>query len=205
MTALAERTGAINLGQGFPDVDGPREAVEAVVAALRSGHANQYAPLPGVPALRDAIFAHQRACYGLEPEDLIVTFGATEAIASAVLGLCDPGDEVVVLEPLYDSTRRRSRSRGRSGDGAVAPARVRLTEEALHEAITGGAGVRGCCCSTRPTTRPGGCSTRPSWGWWRGRAPSTTSCASRTRSTSTSCSTANMCRRRRCRGWASGR
>jgi N-succinyldiaminopimelate aminotransferase len=102
MTALAERTGAINLGQGFPDSDGPGEAIEAAVTALRSG-ANQYAPLPGVPALREAVLAHQRAHYGLEPEDVLITFGATEAIASALLGLCNPGDEVVVFEPYYDS------------------------------------------------------------------------------------------------------
>jgi N-succinyldiaminopimelate aminotransferase len=101
MTALAVRTGAINLGQGFPDTDGPSAVIEGAVTALRGGE-NQYAPLPGVPALRDAIFEHQRSWYGLEPEDLLVTFGATEAIA-AVLGLCDPGDEVIVLEPYYDS------------------------------------------------------------------------------------------------------
>jgi N-succinyldiaminopimelate aminotransferase len=102
MSALAERTGAINLGQGFPDTDGPSEAVEAAVAALRNG-ANQYAPLPGVPALREAVREHQRTYYGLEPEDLLITFGATEAIASALLGLCNPGDEVIVIEPYYDS------------------------------------------------------------------------------------------------------
>src|SRR5579871_6683656 len=84
MTALAERTGAINLGQGFPDTDGPPEAIEAAVAALRSGQ-NQYAPLPGVPSLREAVRAHQRRFYGLEPEDVLVTFGATEAIAAALL------------------------------------------------------------------------------------------------------------------------
>jgi N-succinyldiaminopimelate aminotransferase len=102
MTALAARTGAINLGQGFPDTDGPAAVIEAAVAALRSGE-NQYAPLPGVPALREAVFAHQRDWYGLDPEDVLITFGATEAIAAALLGLCDPGDEVVVLEPYYDS------------------------------------------------------------------------------------------------------
>jgi N-succinyldiaminopimelate aminotransferase len=102
MTALAERTGAINLGQGFPDSDGPSEVIEAAVGALRSGH-NQYAPLPGVPALREAVLEHQRAWYELEPEDVLITFGATEAIAAALLALCDPGDEVVVLEPYYDS------------------------------------------------------------------------------------------------------
>jgi N-succinyldiaminopimelate aminotransferase len=102
MSALAVRTGAINLGQGFPDTDGPASVIAAAVAALRGGH-NQYAPLPGVPALREAVFEHQRSWYGLDPEDVLITFGATEAIASALLGLCDPGDEVVVLEPYYDS------------------------------------------------------------------------------------------------------
>jgi N-succinyldiaminopimelate aminotransferase len=102
MTALAQAHGAINLGQGFPDTDGPPEAIEAAVAALRGGN-NQYAPLPGVPALREAIRDHQRRHYDLEPEDLLVTFGATEAIAAALLALCEAGDEVVVLEPYYDS------------------------------------------------------------------------------------------------------
>jgi N-succinyldiaminopimelate aminotransferase len=102
MTALAQRTGAINLGQGFPDSDGPAEVIEAAVAALRGGE-NQYAPLPGVPQLRAAVREHQHAYYGLEPEDLLITFGATEAIAAALLALCDPGDEVIALEPFYDS------------------------------------------------------------------------------------------------------
>jgi len=102
VTALAQRTGAINLGQGFPDTDGPTEVIDAAVAALRSGQ-NQYAPLAGVQALREAVLEHQRAYYGLEPEDVLVTFGATEAIAAALLGLVNPGDEVVVLEPYYDS------------------------------------------------------------------------------------------------------
>ena len=102
MTALAARTGAINLGQGFPDTDGPSSVIEAAVAALRGGE-NQYAPLPGVPALREAVLEHQRDWYGLDPEDVLITFGATEAIAAALLGLCDPSDEVVVLEPYYGS------------------------------------------------------------------------------------------------------
>jgi N-succinyldiaminopimelate aminotransferase len=105
MSALAERTGSINLGQGFPDEDGPVAVLDAACAALHAG-ANQYAPLPGVPALRLAIAEHQRSRYGLEhdPErDVQVTFGATEAIAAALLGLCDPGDEVIALDPAYDS------------------------------------------------------------------------------------------------------
>lgn len=105
MSALAQRTGAVNLGQGFPDVDGPPSVLEAAVDALRSG-ANQYAPGTGVPALRRAVAAHQRRWYGLEvdPEtEVCVTTGATEGIAAALLGLVDPGDEVVVVEPYYDS------------------------------------------------------------------------------------------------------
>jgi N-succinyldiaminopimelate aminotransferase len=105
MSALAERTGSINLGQGFPDEDGPAEVLEAAAAAMRAGH-NQYAPLAGVPALREAIAAHQARFYDLavDPDDGVqVTFGATEAIAAAMLGLVNPGDEVVALEPYYDS------------------------------------------------------------------------------------------------------
>src|SRR3954468_15973857 len=104
-SALAERTGAINLGQGFPDEDGPAEVLEAAAAALRAGH-NQYAPIAGVPALCDAIATHQARFYGLnvDPDDGVqVTFGATEAIAAVMLGLLDDGDEVIVFEPLYDS------------------------------------------------------------------------------------------------------
>src|SRR5438270_10665528 len=84
MSALALRTGAINLGQGFPDTDGPAAVIEAAITALRGGH-NQYAPLPGVPPLREAVLEHQHSYYGLEPEDVLVTFGATEAIAAALL------------------------------------------------------------------------------------------------------------------------
>ncbi|MDN4160785.1 pyridoxal phosphate-dependent aminotransferase [Nocardioides abyssi] len=105
MSALATRTGSVNLGQGFPDVDGPASVIEAAAAALRSGH-NQYAPGPGVPALRQAVARHQQRHYGLELDpdsEVVVTTGATEGIAAALLGLVDPGDEVVVLEPYYDS------------------------------------------------------------------------------------------------------
>ncbi len=105
MSALALRTGAVNLGQGFPDTDGPGEVVEVAVDALRGGR-NQYAPGTGVPELRDAIAAHQKRFYGLDVDadsEVGVTTGATEAIASALLGLVDPGDEVIVLEPYYDS------------------------------------------------------------------------------------------------------
>ena len=105
MSALATRTGAINLGQGFPDRDGPAEVVRAAVRALRDGR-NQYPPGTGIPELRRAVAAHQARHYGIEldpDEEVVVTAGATEAIAAALLALVDPGDEVVLLEPYYDS------------------------------------------------------------------------------------------------------
>ena len=105
MSALAVRTGAVNLGQGFPDVDGPPPVIAAAVGALEHG-ANQYAPGIGVPALRRAIAAHQQRHYGLavDPDtEVVVTTGCTEGVAAALLGLVDPGDEVVLLEPFYDS------------------------------------------------------------------------------------------------------
>src|SRR5438874_4658180 len=105
MSALALRTGSINLGQGFPDTDGPAEVAEAAVAAIRAGH-NQYPPGPGIPELRTAIAAHQRRFYGLELDpdsEVLVTAGATEAIASVMLSLCETGDEGVMFEPFYDS------------------------------------------------------------------------------------------------------
>ncbi len=105
MSALALRTGSVNLGQGFPDVDGPVSVMAAVTRAMAAG-ANQYAPGWGVPALREAVARHQARHYGVELDptsEVAVTTGATEAVAAAVLGLVDPGDEVVVLEPYYDS------------------------------------------------------------------------------------------------------
>ncbi|MFC8363994.1 pyridoxal phosphate-dependent aminotransferase [Streptomyces griseorubiginosus] len=106
MSALALSTGSINLGQGFPDTDGPEEVREAAVRALRDGRGNQYPPGPGVPELRTAVAAHQERRYGLswDPDtEVLVTAGATEAIAAALLALVEPGDEVLALEPYYDS------------------------------------------------------------------------------------------------------
>ena len=105
MSALAVATGSINLGQGFPDYDGPREVLDAAIAAINGG-LNQYPPGPGMAVLRNAIAEHQQRFYGLtyDPDtEVLVTAGATEALAAALLGLCDTGDEVVVLEPTYDS------------------------------------------------------------------------------------------------------
>ncbi len=106
MSALAAATGAINLGQGFPDTDGPEEIREAAVRAVREGRGNQYPPGPGVPELRTAIAEHQLRRYGLayDPDtEVLVTAGATEGIAAALLALVEPGDEVIALEPYYDS------------------------------------------------------------------------------------------------------
>ncbi|HEU5151923.1 MAG TPA: pyridoxal phosphate-dependent aminotransferase [Iamia sp.] len=105
MTALAVETGAINLGQGFPDTDGPDVVLAAAVEAIRGG-ANQYPPGPGTPELRRAIAAHQARFYGidLDPDtEVLVTTGATEALAGALLGMLDAGDEVVTFEPMFDS------------------------------------------------------------------------------------------------------
>jgi N-succinyldiaminopimelate aminotransferase len=106
MSALAVETGSVNLGQGFPDTDGPAEIARAAADAVLSGRGNQYPPGPGVPELRQAICAHQKRFYGLDLDpdtEVLVTAGATEAIAAAMLALLEPGDEVVALEPYYDS------------------------------------------------------------------------------------------------------
>ncbi|MGW0133379.1 pyridoxal phosphate-dependent aminotransferase [Streptomyces sp. NPDC003299] len=144
MSALALSTGSINLGQGFPDTDGPEEVREAAVRALRDGRGNQYPPGPGVPELRTAIAAHQQRRYGLavDPDtEVLVTAGATEAIAAALLALVEPGDEVVALEPYYDSyaaciamaggTRVPVTLRARPDEGAF-----RLDLDELRDAVT---------------------------------------------------------------------
>jgi N-succinyldiaminopimelate aminotransferase len=106
MSARAVATGAVNLGQGFPDVDGPREIAQQAAAAILAGQGNQYPPGTGIPELRGAVAQHQRRFYGLgyDPDtEVLVTAGATEAIAAALLALLEPGDEVIAFEPYYDS------------------------------------------------------------------------------------------------------
>ncbi|MGN6599344.1 MAG: pyridoxal phosphate-dependent aminotransferase [Actinomycetes bacterium] len=139
MSALAVQHDAVNLGQGFPDTDGPAVVLEAAKAAIDSGR-NQYPPGRGIPELLQAVSHHQKRFYGidLDPQrEVLVTAGATEAIAAAVLALAGPGDDVVVLEPFYDSY---------AAVVALAGARLRpvtlhapefeLTREALEAAVT---------------------------------------------------------------------
>jgi N-succinyldiaminopimelate aminotransferase len=128
MSALAVATGSVNLGQGFPDTDGPPEILEAAAEAIRTGH-NQYPPGPGIPELRHAISAHQKRRYALDYDpdtEVLVTAGATEAIAAALLALVDRDDEVLLFEPYYDSYaacvalaggRRRTVTIERAGSG----------------------------------------------------------------------------------------
>ena len=105
MSALAARIGAVNLGQGFPDEDGPPALLKAAQDAIADG-ANQYPPGIGIAPLRQAIAAHRKRHFGVEYDadtEVLVTVGATEAIAAAVLGLVEPGSEVLLIEPFYDS------------------------------------------------------------------------------------------------------
>jgi N-succinyldiaminopimelate aminotransferase len=106
MSELAVATSSVNLGQGFPDTDGPEEIARAAADAVMTGRGNQYPPGPGIPELRNAIALHQRRFYDLaiDPDsEVLVTAGATEAIAAALLALVEPGDEVIAFEPYYDS------------------------------------------------------------------------------------------------------
>jgi N-succinyldiaminopimelate aminotransferase len=141
MSALAVQTGSVNLGQGFPDTDGPPELLAAAADAIGSG-LNQYPPGPGTPELRNAITEHQRRCYGLDYDsdaEVLVTAGATEAIAASLLALVHTGDEVVLFEPYYDSyaasvalagARRRVVTLERDGD------RFGFDPQALRRAVT---------------------------------------------------------------------
>ncbi len=138
MTALAVRTGSVNLGQGFPDVDGPLEVREVAVDAVRDGY-NQYAPGPGYPVLRQAVARHRERRYGTAYDvdtEVLVTTGATEGIAAAMLGLVEPGDEVVALEPFYDSYAATvAMAGGRLVPVTLRPPAYALDVDALRSAV----------------------------------------------------------------------
>jgi len=139
MSALAVRTGSVNLGQGFPDTDGPDSLLEDAVSAIRAG-ANQYPPGRGIPELRHAIADHQRRYYGIEVDpvtQVLVTTGATEAIAAALLAFVEPGDEVVALEPYYDSYAACiAMAAGRRVPVTLRAPDFRLDLDALRTAVT---------------------------------------------------------------------
>ncbi len=139
MSALALRTGAINLGQGFPDVDGPSEIIDAAADAMRAGR-NQYAPGWGVLELRTAIARHQKRFYDLDVDpdsEVLVTTGATEAIAATLLALVEPGDEVIALEPYYDSyTACIAMAGGRRVPVTLRAPDFRLDGAALRSAVS---------------------------------------------------------------------
>lgn len=139
MSALARETGAINLGQGFPDAGWPRDVLEAGARALTEGY-NQYPPMPGIPALRQAITDHYRRHQGIDLDwqtEITVTSGATEALAAAILALVSPGDEVLMIQPMYDAYLPMVRQAG----GVprlirLEPPEWRLTAESLSSAFT---------------------------------------------------------------------
>jgi N-succinyldiaminopimelate aminotransferase len=140
MSALATATGSINLGQGFPDTDGPDEIRQAAADAVLAGRGNQYPPGPGIPELRQAVADHQKRFYGLDVDpasQVLVTAGATEAIAAALLALLEPGDEVVAFEPYYDSyTASIAMAGGVRVPVTLQPPTFRPDLDALRAAIT---------------------------------------------------------------------
>jgi N-succinyldiaminopimelate aminotransferase len=144
MTALAVRTSSVNLGQGFPDTDGPRAMLDVARHAIANG-VNQYSPGPGLPELRAAIAEQRKRDYQQDIDadsEVLVTVGATEAIAAALLGLVEPGDEVVLIEPYYDSYAAAVAMAG-AGRRSVAlrpnpqTGRFELDVEGLRAAVTG--------------------------------------------------------------------
>ncbi len=141
MSALAGTTGSVNLGQGFPDTDGPAEIAAAAAAAILEGRGNQYPPGPGIPELRQAVAAHQKRFYGLDfdPDtQVLVTAGATEGIAAALLALLEPGDEAIAFEPYYDSYAASVAMAGAARvPVTLRPPDFRPDIDALRAAITG--------------------------------------------------------------------
>jgi N-succinyldiaminopimelate aminotransferase len=138
MSALAREHGAVNLGQGYPDFDGPAFVKRAAIAALRAGH-NQYAPMPGLPALQQAVADHQKRFYGLEHDpaaEVTIHAGATEALCATLAALLDPGDEAIVLEPFYDAYLPGiALAQAKARVVPLAPPGLRLDAAALEAAV----------------------------------------------------------------------
>jgi aspartate/methionine/tyrosine aminotransferase len=191
MTALAVRTGAVNLGQGFPDFDAPDFVKEAAVRAIRDGQ-NQYARPYGIPALAGAIAAHQERLHGLryDPlDEVTVVAGATEALHATIMGLLEPGDEAILFEPYYDAYRPDLAMAGASWSTVrLEPPGFAFDPRALEAS------------SIARTTLPGRSSRSPSSRRSPSSAAAATSSRSRTRSTSTWSSTARTSRSPRFRG-----
>ena len=139
-SAIAVETGAINLGQGFPDTDGPSWIADAVTRAMAEGRGNQYPAGAGVIELRKAVAAHQKRWYGIENDfatEVLITAGATEALTAALIGLVDTDDEVIVFEPFYDSYRAAVlMARGKLVALTMEAPDYRLDIDALRKAIT---------------------------------------------------------------------
>jgi aspartate/methionine/tyrosine aminotransferase len=139
MSGLARETGAINLGQGFPDDPGPADIRRAAAEAVENGY-NQYPPMLGTAELRQAVAQHYKRHQGLDLDwsrEVFVTSGATEAIAACILGLVEPGDEVVLIQPMYDAYLPMvQRAGGTPRFVTLQPPDWRLTEEALTKAFT---------------------------------------------------------------------
>jgi N-succinyldiaminopimelate aminotransferase len=140
MSARAVATGSINLGQGFPDRDGPPEIARAAADAILAGRGNQYPPGPGIPELRQAIAAHEHRFYqaAYDPDtEILVTAGATEAVAATLLALVEPGDEVIAFEPYYDSYAANIAMAGADRvPVTLRPPAFRPDLDELHDAIT---------------------------------------------------------------------
>jgi len=140
MSALALTTGSVNLGQGFPDTDGPAEIAAAAAEAILAGRGNQYPPGPGIPELRHAVATHQKRFYGVDVDpdrEVLVTAGATEAIAAALIALLEPGDEAIAFEPYYDSYAACiAMAGGRRVPVTLRPPAFRPDLAALRAAIT---------------------------------------------------------------------
>src|SRR3954454_2312640 len=138
MSLAAAKHGAVNLGQGFPDFGWPEEILDAAARALKE-RSNQYAPSRGLPELRDAVAAHYQRHFG-QPMDaghICITSGATEALAAAILATVEPGDEVIIFTPAYDSYAPMIRRAGATPvEVALRPPRWRIDAQTLELAVT---------------------------------------------------------------------